>query len=151
MTTWRYPGARWLKLDVHTHTPHSTDTYWATTTGGTFSPTEWLLSFMRAKVDCVAVTDHNGGAWIDDLKASYDEMRSQAVEGFRELTLFPGVEISVQGGFHLLALFDPSKGTSDIARVLGRLATTASSAKRTTSRRRPPWRSSTLSSRWTAW
>ena len=32
------------------------------------SPKEWLLGFMRAGVDCVAVTDHNSGDWIDPLK-----------------------------------------------------------------------------------
>ena len=25
------------------------------------SPEDWLLDFMRARVDCVAVTDHNTG------------------------------------------------------------------------------------------
>ena len=42
-------------------------------------------------------------------------------EGFRELTLFPGVEISVQGGFHLLAILTPNATTSDIDTLLGQV------------------------------
>ncbi|MCY4344079.1 MAG: AAA family ATPase [Gammaproteobacteria bacterium] len=80
---------------------------------------------MRAHIDCVAITDHNSGAWIDKLKSAYRAMegqhRASPIEGFRELTLFPGVEISVQGGFHLLAIFDPSTSGSDIDSLLGRV------------------------------
>ena len=35
------------------------------------------------------------------------------------LVLFPVVEISVQGGFHLLALFDPDRTGADVASLLG--------------------------------
>jgi len=78
---------------------------------------------MAAGIDCVAVTDHNSGAWIDSLKAAYEQMKEQAEagsppEGFRSLMLFPGVEISVNGGFHLLAIFDPSATTRTITDLL---------------------------------
>lgn len=78
---------------------------------------------MAAGIDCVAVTDHNSGAWIDPLKAAYEQMKEQAEagsppEGFRSLVLFPGVEISVNGGFHLLAIFDPSATTRTITDLL---------------------------------
>jgi energy-coupling factor transporter ATP-binding protein EcfA2 len=76
---------------------------------------------MVDEIDCVAVTDHNSAAWVDSLKAAYEGMKAQRPEGFRELTLFPGVEISVQGGFHLLALFDPVATTSDIDTLLGQV------------------------------
>lgn len=90
------------------------------------SPEEWLLRYMAAQIDCVAVTDHNSGAWIDKLKAAYATMKEAAdlgrpQEGFRELTLFPGVEISVQGGVHLLALLGPEATTSHIDTLLGRV------------------------------
>ena len=109
---WPYPGSRWWKFDFHTHTPASADASWAKRNLA-LSHEDWLLKYMAAGVDCVAVTDHNSGAWIDGLKAAYGQMKQQADEGtppngFRELTLFPGVEISVNGGFHLLAVFDPS-------------------------------------------
>lgn len=90
------------------------------------SPQDWLLRYMAVETDCVAVTDHNSGAWIDTLKAAYEGMKAQAEQGrpptgFRALTLFPGVEISVQGGVHVLALFGPEATTSDIDTLLGRV------------------------------
>ena len=122
---WPYPGSRWWKFDFHTHTPASADTYWAQS-GTNLAPKEWLLQYMAAEIDCVAVTDHNSGAWVDRLKAAYEEMKRQAdegspPEGFRELTLFPGVEISVQGGFHLLAILAPNATTSHIDTLLGQV------------------------------
>jgi hypothetical protein len=52
---------------------------------------------MVAKIDCVAVTDHNRGVWIDKRKDAYAHMKERAnagspQKGFRELTIFPGVE-----------------------------------------------------------
>ena len=119
---WPYPGSRWWKFDFHTHTPASADTPWARANLA-LSPEDWLLQYMAAGVDCVAVTDHNSGAWIDGLKAAYGRMKQQAgkgipPDGFRELTLFPGVEISVNAGFHLLAIFDPSATTRTINDLL---------------------------------
>lgn len=119
---WPYPGSRWWKFDFHTHTPASTDTPWHRN-GLTLTPQDWLLKYMAAGIDCVAVTDHNSGAWIDPLKAAYAQMKAlaesgQAPAGFRELTLFPGVEISVSGGFHLLAVFDPTQTTRTITDLL---------------------------------
>lgn len=122
---WPYPGSRWWKFDFHTHTPASRDTPWHTQSL-TLSPEDWLLKYMAAEIDCVAVTDHNSGAWIDTLKTAYAEMKGASdlglpPDGFRELTLFPGVEISVQGGVHLLALFGPEATTSHIDTLLGRV------------------------------
>ncbi|OZI44055.1 TrlF family AAA-like ATPase [Bordetella genomosp. 4] len=125
---WPYPGARWWKFDFHTHTPASKDTgAWqaAIDTPNELTPQKWLLKYMAAGIDCVAVTDHNTGEWIDNLKAAYAEMKYEADAGtppadFRELHLFPGVEISVQGGFHLLAIFDPSSTSQTISDLLAR-------------------------------
>ncbi|MDZ7832679.1 MAG: hypothetical protein U5L07_13070 [Desulfobacterales bacterium] len=116
----RYPGARWWCFDFHTHTPVSSDTPWAKQ-GLDLTPEQWLQKFMAAGIDCVAVTDHNSGAWIDRLKEAYDRMQADQPEGFRELYLFPGVELSVNGGFHLLAIFDPSATTGDIDTFLGQV------------------------------
>ena len=57
---------------------------------------------MAAEIDCVAITDHNSGAWVDRLKAAYEEMKGQAdegspPEGFRELTLFPESKFRCRG------------------------------------------------------
>jgi len=118
---WPYPGSRWWKFDFHTHTPASKDTHWHGLIGkeGALTPGDWLLKYMAAEIDCVAVTDHNSGAWIDQLKAAYATMQANPPVGFRELHLFPGVEISVNGGLHLLAVFDAQTTTSDIDSFLG--------------------------------
>jgi PHP family Zn ribbon phosphoesterase len=126
---WPYPGARWWKFDFHTHTPASKDTSaWQAAIGtpDELTPQKWLLKYMAAGIDCVAVTDHNTGEWIDKLRAAYAQMKREAdagtpPAGFRELHLFPGVEISVQGGFHLLAIFDPSATSQTISDLLARV------------------------------
>ncbi len=118
---WPWPGSRWWKFDFHTHTPASGDTPWAKK-DLSLTHDQWLLKFMDANIDCVAVTDHNSGDWIDELKTAYANMKNQAegspVNGFRELVIFPGVEISVNGGFHLLAIFDPKTTTRTIENLL---------------------------------
>lgn len=127
--SWPYAGARWWKFDFHTHTPASKDTTaWraAIGTSDELTPQKWLLKYMGAEIDCVAVTDHNSGEWVDRLKAAYAEMKSLAdagnpPEGFRELHLFPGVEISVQGGIHLLAIFDLSASSQTISDLLAKV------------------------------
>jgi len=118
---WNWNGARWWKFDFHTHTPESND-YGNGPNQETLkkrTPKEWVLDYMRAGVDCVAVTDHNTGAWIDRLKQALAEMENDKFEGFRKLFLFPGMEISVNGGIHVLAIFDPSKTTSDLDALRG--------------------------------
>ena len=121
---WPYPGARWWTFDFHAHTPASTDTpHWQQAIGTDQEVTaeRWLAQFMAAGIDCVAITDHNTGAWIDPLKAAYQRMEQQTAPGFRPLVLFPGVELSVQGGFHLLALFDPRCNGTDVERLIGKV------------------------------
>ncbi|AOW13326.1 chromosome segregation protein SMC [Hydrogenophaga crassostreae] len=127
--TWPYSGARWWKFDFHTHTPASKDTgAWQAAIGtpSELTPQTWLLKYMAAEIDCVAVTDHNTGDWIDKIKVAYAEMKAEAdagtqCAGFRELHVFPGVEISVQGGIHLLAIFDPSATSQTIDGLLARV------------------------------
>lgn len=127
--TWSYPGARWWKFDFHTHTPASKDTgAWQTALGtaNELTPECWLLKYMAVEIDCVAVTDHNSGEWINKLQSAYANMKLAAEagdppSGFRELHLFPGVEISVQGGFHLLAIFDPSATGQTISDLLAKV------------------------------
>ena len=74
---------------------------------------------MRAEVDCVAITDHNTADWIDRLREEYAKLVEEGPEGLRELHLFPGVEITVDGGIHLLGVFDPKTSGDDIREFLG--------------------------------
>ena len=99
-------GARWWRFDFHTHSPASYD-YGKGPDQEALSkrsPRQWLLDFMAADIDCVAVTDHNTAGWIDKLKSEYKALEREQPHGFRELHLFPGVELTVHGGAHLLAI-----------------------------------------------
>ena len=72
----------------------------------------------KYRLDGFAVTDHNTGAWIDQIKA---------VANSEGLVVFPGVEVTVLGGernVHLLAIFDPSKGTADVHDFLAQVSIT---------------------------
>ncbi|MCU0287746.1 MAG: AAA family ATPase [Acidobacteria bacterium] len=118
MNSMSFPGARWWKFDFHSHTPASSDYQESRPDGNVLTPVDWLKAYMQAGIDCVAVTDHNSGDWIDKLKIAYQDMRTQCEPGFRELFIFPGVEITVQSGIHLLAIFDTSCQGKDITTLL---------------------------------
>lgn len=105
-----YPGARWWKFDFHTHTPASTDF----TKEYEVKPRTWLKAFMDKNIDCVAITDHNSGWWIDKLKIALEELKQEKPSWYRDLYLFPGVEISAHGNVHILAIFGSDKSTDDI-------------------------------------
>ncbi len=120
MTVWNWNGSRWWKFDFHTRSPASEDYGKGPNQAQLKSrtPREWLLDYMQAGIDCVAVTDHNTGEWIDRLRTELTKLRSERPHGFRPIHLFPGVEISVSGGTHLLAIFGSEKSTSDIGELL---------------------------------
>ncbi|MDZ9917589.1 AAA family ATPase, partial [Escherichia coli] len=114
-------GSRWWKFDFHNHTPASDDYGKGPNQAQYMQIThkDWLLNYMRQGIDCVAVTDHNSGAWIDPLKQALKELASESHEDYRPLYLFPGVELTVQGNIHILAIFGEDKTTSDIDSLLG--------------------------------
>jgi len=123
---WKWASARWWKFDFHTHTPASDDYGKGANQEQLrqITPEGWLLNFMRAEVDCIAITDHNSGAWIDPLKQALNALNLQTlIDGghadFRPLHLFPGVELTVQGNIHILAIFPPDRSTADIDSLLG--------------------------------
>lgn len=117
----RFPGAGWWKFDFHTHTKASTDFMngRSQVDKDAFSHREWLMACLDAKLDCVVVTDHNGGGSIDDLKAEFRRMQEAGEAGDRHLVLFPGVEISSGAGLHILGILDPSLGTQEIGALIG--------------------------------
>lgn len=120
-TEWNWAGAKWWKFDFHSHTPASSDYGKGRDQDKCkqISYKDWLLNYMRHGIDCVAVTDHNSGAWIDPLKKALLELESEDHPDYRPLYLFPGVEISVQGNIHILAIFGTDKTTSSIDSLLG--------------------------------
>lgn len=108
-----YPGARWWKFDIHTHTPASDFEI------KDIDPKDWLKAFMDKEIDCVAITDHNSGGWIDRLKEQLEELKHNQPSWYRPLNLFPGVEISASGDAHILAIFGYETTESDIDSLLG--------------------------------
>lgn len=121
---WNYPGSKWWKFDFHTHTPASGDYGLGDESLKGVGPEEWLQRAMESGLDCVVVTDHHGGRWIDELKSKNNELQDCDTKPswYRELTIFPGVEISVgdtRKRVHLLAVFDPSCDSQKVTSVLG--------------------------------
>lgn len=121
---WMFPGSKWWKFDFHTHTPKSDDYGRGDESLKHIEPLEWLQKAMESGIDCVVVTDHNSGGWIDVLKAENEELRDCDTKPgwYRELAIFPGVEITVADSssrIHLLAIFDPTCDSQKITGVLG--------------------------------
>ncbi len=116
-----FPGARWWKFDFHTHTPASRDYGKGRNQAAlqAMKPEDWLLGFTRTGIDCVAVTDHNTGEWIDRLKAALASLETSGHPEFHHLYLFPGIEISAHGGVHVLGILDPTASTADVTQLLG--------------------------------
>jgi hypothetical protein len=105
---WEWPGSRWWKCDLHLHTPASHDF----TNRASVSLPEWVAAARAAKLDVVAVTDHNTGSLISAIQAA-------AQEPGRPLTVLPAVELTVDPGVHLLILFDPARNADAVAALLG--------------------------------
>ncbi|MDE0314670.1 MAG: ABC transporter [Candidatus Poribacteria bacterium] len=114
MNELQFPGARWWKFDFHTHTPASVDF-----NDKELEPEDWLKAFMEKEIDCVAITDHNIGGWVDCLKQTYKKLQENKPQWFRPIYLFPGVEISANGNVHILAIFGCDKGKSHIDELIG--------------------------------
>jgi hypothetical protein len=53
------------------------------------------------------------------LKQALVDLDRERPADYRPLALFPGVELSINGGIHVLAVFSPDKTTSDIDSLLG--------------------------------
>ncbi|MFA5904671.1 MAG: AAA family ATPase [Desulfobacula sp.] len=127
---WNFPGSKWWKFDFHTHTPESDDYGRGDVSFKSIEPEKWIQKAMQSSLDCVVVTDHNSSGWVDVLKAVSNELRSRNIkpDWYRELTIFPGVEITVANSssrIHLLAVFDPSCDSRKITGVLGSCGITA--------------------------
>ena len=114
MNALQFAGARWWKFDFHTHTPASVDF-----SDRELKPEDWLREFMKKEIDCVAITDHNGGEWIDILQQELKNIEDREPDWYRPLYLFPGVEISANGNVHVLAIFGCDKGKSHIDELIG--------------------------------
>ena len=111
--SWDWPGSRWWRVDLHTHTPASHDF-------GTLADREtpdwpgWVKAVRAAGLDAAVVTDHNTGAGIAELQGA-------AVDLDDAPTLFPGVELTAADGIHLLLLMDPNCTRQHIENCLAKM------------------------------
>ena len=94
-------GARWLKADLHVHTPASLDMdeKWQGA-----MPEDVVQIALEKGLDLIGITDHNTAEWCDLVRKAADGT---------PLTVLPGVEISTHQG-HLLALFDTDVCATEI-------------------------------------
>lgn len=100
-----YKGTRWFKCDLHLHTTAS-----LCFQDRAITAQQWVDRAIEQGLNCVAVTDHNTGLGIDEIKA--------AAVG-KPLTIFPGVEITCDSSkVHLLVLFDTDKGSIEVGDFL---------------------------------
>jgi hypothetical protein len=90
------PGFK--KLDLHIHTRFSACyiDHIRPELGRATPHGEVLRAAEEARLDAIAITDHNGGEVIDEMR--------ELARGSR-VTIIPGTEISTRGG-HCLAIFD---------------------------------------------
>jgi PHP family Zn ribbon phosphoesterase len=99
------PGLVFRRLDLHVHTPAS-----KCYSSPDHTPEQIVQAAVHQGLSAIAITDHNTAAWIDEMK--------QAAQG-TDLVVFPGIEISLSEGFHVVGLFDPSADRREIESLLG--------------------------------
>ena len=98
-------GLKYKKLDLHTHTPASKCYLDKKQTADEIAQAALALDLAG-----IAITDHNTAEGIDMMK--------KAADG-KGLVIFPGVEISLNEGYHLVALFDPHVDQKYVENFLG--------------------------------
>lgn len=103
-------GLQFKKLDLHIHTPASHDFHDTSITAK-----DIVDKALAEGLHAVAITDHNTGSFIDEVKIAARNT---------PLVVFPGVEITCIGGksgIHVIAIFDPSKDSSHVTGLLNAL------------------------------
>ncbi|EPR75465.1 ATPase involved in DNA repair [Leifsonia rubra CMS 76R] len=115
-----HPGARWWKVDFHAHSPASFDFGAEEGKRAVAPPTyrSWLLAYMDSGIDALVITDHNTHEGIDKAREELAALREENAEGYRELFLFSGIEFTVDGGYHLLGVFDVDTPSEEINGLL---------------------------------
>ena len=123
---------RWYKVDLHTHTPASSD---YEEPGITYL--EWLATARSRGLDVVAITDHNTVAGVDAIRSEIewltrlqqqnrltDVERSNLEKWHKlanEIVVLPGFEFTATFGFHILAIYPPETTVRELEHILLRL------------------------------
>ncbi len=108
---WNWPGSRWWRVDLHSHSPASHD-FGSEQNRKDKDWDAWVGAATAAGLDAIAVTDHNTPEGIPGILAAARQRGTPVV--------FPGVELTV-GGIHLLCILDPSHGRDEFVALLGQL------------------------------
>lgn len=122
MTEHPYKGMRWLKCDLHMHTPGDRR-HWKgqkiVAGQEAAAAKEFARACYEARLDVVGVTDHNllGKAFLPHLQSAFEDIKN---EFNHTITMFPGVEFEadVGKGMHVVCLFDPDTDLEEIDHVL---------------------------------
>ncbi len=108
---WTWPGSRWWRMDLHTHSPESQD--FDRESDDVRDWLGWIEATAKAGLDAVAITDHNTAAGIS-------EIQDAAIGVTNAPVLFPGVEVTASDGVHLLVLADPQCSRQHVDDLLSR-------------------------------
>lgn len=100
-------GLHFCNVDLHVHTPKSECFIEPEVT-----PEMIVTQALQAGMKAIAITDHNTADWVDLIK---DAAKCT------DLTVFPGVEITVQPGVHVLAIFPEDRATTNVNDLLSDL------------------------------
>src|SRR6185436_7884421 len=138
MTTYRDPGARWLRCDLHVHTPFDGDKKGGEDVRGAIEAlkkekpqrlaaiAERFVEACRSAaggdgIDLVALTDHNSIDGYRYLRSSFNLLAQQAADQDLPMpAILPGVEFSVGGErpIHFLVIFASSTDPDNIERAI---------------------------------
>lgn len=114
-------GGKWWKVDFHVHTPASFDYGRGSEDPEkekNITPKEFLYKAIEQKLDCLVISDHNCFDWIGKLREAMREIEGDE-EFANGITIFPAIEVNVNGNIHLLAIFSPDIPERDLERIFG--------------------------------
>ena len=112
-TTWEWPGSHWWRVDLHAHTPASYD-FNSQSAGEDPDWPGWITAAHDAGIQAIAITDHNTAEAVGPLQEAAAQIEGAPV-------LFPGVELTASGGWHLLVLLDPKRKQQHVEDLLSKV------------------------------
>ena len=124
--TWKAPGSRWWRFDLHAHSPKSYD-FKDQLEEKADEMRRWLEAARDGGIEAIAVTDHNTAEAIGPIQDAASKMDAAPI-------VFPGVELTANDGCHLLLLMDPSCDQQHVDDLLSRVELPVSERGKRTAR-----------------